>query len=32
MAELEMSWVTEGNTVKDTMEKRDASEFDGFDI
>lgn len=32
MAELDMSWVTEYQVVEDTFEKRDASEFEDFDI
>lgn len=32
MAEFDMSWVTEYQVVEDTFERRDASEFEGFDI
>ena len=32
MAELDMSWITEYQVVRDTFEKRDMAEFEKFDI
>lgn len=32
MAEIDMSWVTEEQTVEDTFEIRSDSEFEGFKV
>lgn len=32
MAEIDMSWVTERMVVEDTFQRRDAKEFEDFDI